>query len=65
MSELAQSLKASLSLIVTLIAVHYLEKHRNTAENSLIIRKARDWLRKEAVQQGIDPQELTKAESRL
>ena len=63
--ELAALLNGNVELLLTALALHWLESDKNAPENVLIIRKAREWIRKESARTGVTSEQLGSITTRL
>jgi hypothetical protein len=63
--ELTAVLNGNLELLLTVLALHWLESEKNAPENVLIIRKAREWIRKECAKSGVTNEQISTVKARL
>lgn len=58
--ELSVIVSNNMDLLVTILALHYLETMQNTPENILIIKKAKSWISKESTRVGVAKEQIDK-----
>ena len=63
--ELVAVLNGNLDLLLTVLALHWLESEKNVPENVLIIRKAREWIRKECSRTGVTNDQISTVKNGL